>query len=90
MKLQPIDDRLLVQQQEEAESKSAGGIIIPDTAKEKPRIGTIQAVGTDEEVQKIFKVGDKIVYSKYSGDEIEIEGKKLLIVKRDDVLAVVK
>jgi chaperonin GroES len=72
------------------EQKSAGGIIIPDTAKEKPRMGTIKAVGTDEELKKIVKEGDKVLYGKYSGDEIEMDNKKYLIVKRDDILAVVK
>lgn len=90
MNLQPLDDRVLVEPMEGQEQKSAGGIIIPDTAKEKPRMGTIKAVGTDEELKKIVKEGDKVLYGKYSGDEIEMDNKKYLIVKRDDILAVVK
>ncbi len=90
MNLQPLDDRLLVEPAEGQEAKSAGGIIIPDTAKEKPRMGTIKAVGTDEELKKIVKEGDKILYGKYTGDEIEMDHKKYLIIKRDDILAIVK
>jgi chaperonin GroES len=75
---------------EETESKTAGGIIIPDTAKEKPRMGVVKSVGTDEKLQKIVKAGDKVLYGKYSGDEIELDGKKLLIVKKEDILAIVK
>lgn len=88
MKLQPMEDRVLVEQQEEEQAtKSSGGIIIPDTAKEKPRIGNVIAVGTDEELKKIIKEGDKILYGKYSGDEIEVEGNKYLIVQKSDILA---
>jgi len=90
MNLQPLEDRVLIEPVEEAEQKTAGGIIIPDTAKEKPRMGVIKAVGTEEALQKIVKVGDKVLYGKYSGDEIEIDNKKYLIVKKEDILAVVK
>jgi chaperonin GroES len=75
---------------EEMESKTSGGIIIPDTAKEKPRMGVVKSVGTDAKLQKIVKAGDKVLYGKYSGDEIELDGKKLLIVKKEDILAIVK
>jgi len=90
MNLQPLEDRVLVEPMEETETKTAGGIIIPDTAKEKPRMGLIKSVGTDEKLQKIVKVGDKVLYGKYSGDEIEADGKKFLIVKKEDILAIVK
>lgn len=88
MKLRVIDDKVLVEREEEVESKSPGGIIIPDTAKEKPQKGKVVAVGTDEELVKLIKVGDKIVFGKYTGDEIEIERKKYLVVQRSDILAI--
>ena len=90
MNLQPLEDRVLVEPMEEMESKTSGGIIIPDTAKEKPRMGVVKSVGTDAKLQKIVKAGDKVLYGKYSGDEIELDGKKLLIVKKEDILAIVK
>jgi len=88
MELIPLDDRVVVERVEE-ETKQ-GSIIIPETAKEKPRIGKVIAVGTDEDLQDILKVGDKILYGKYVGDEVEIDGKELLIVQRADILAIVK
>lgn len=89
MKVQPIDDRLLIQPVEEEEQR-VGSIIIPDTAKEKPRMGKVIAVGTDEEIQEIFKEGDTVLFAKYAGDEIKLEGKEYLIVQRSDILALVK
>lgn len=86
MKVQPIDDRLLIKALE-PESKTAGGIIIPDTAKEKPIIGEVIEVGTDEELQNLFKVGDKVIFAKYGGEEITIDGKDFRIIQRSDVLA---
>ena len=90
MKIQPLADRVLVQPQE-AEEKTAGGIIIPDTAKkERPIEGKVLAVGQgtkDEEM--VLKVGDKVLYGKYSGSELEHDGKKYLIMKQSDVLAVI-
>lgn len=85
MKVQPLDERVLVEPIEIEER--VGSIIIPDTAKEKPSMGKIIAVGTDEELQKIIKVGDQVIFGKYSGDEIKIEGKKHLIISRSDILA---
>ena len=73
MKLKPIEDHLVVKVSTAAEEKTVGGIIIPDTAKEKPQIGEVLAVGTDEDLQKIVKVGDKVLYGKYSGTEVEVE-----------------
>jgi len=87
MELKPLDDRVAVERIEEEEKRS-GRIIIPDTAKEKPRIGKVVAVGTDEDLQEKVKVGDKILYGKYVGDEIEIGGKEFLIVQRPDILAI--
>ena len=88
MNIKPLADRVLVLPAQ-AEEK-VGGIIIPDTAKEKPQHGTIVAAGNgtkDEEM--ILKEGDEILYGKYSGTELEIEGTKYLIMRQSDVLAVV-
>jgi len=85
MNIQPLDDRVLVEPMELEEK--VGSIIIPDTAKEKPSMGKVVAVGTDEELVKLLKVGDKVLFGKYAGEEIKIEGKKHLIIKRDDILA---
>ena len=89
MTLKPLDDRLVIEPVL-IEEKNVGGIIIPDTAKEKPNIGTVIAVGNDEELQEIVKVGDKVLYSKYGGTEVDVETKKYLIVSRSDVLAIVE
>ena len=89
MNIKPLADRVLVLPAP-AEEK-VGGIIIPDTAKEKPQHGTIVAAGNgtkDEEM--ILKEGDEILYGKYSGTELEIEGTKYLIMRQSDVLAVVQ
>jgi chaperonin GroES len=85
MNIQPLDERVLVEPLEVEEK--VGSIIIPDTAKEKPMMGKVIAVGTDEEVQKLLKVGDRVIFGKYAGDEIKIEGKKHLIIQRSDILA---
>lgn len=85
MKVQPLDDRVLVQLVE-AEEK-VGSIIIPDTAKEKPNLGKVVAVGTDEEIKELIKVGDKVLFGKYAGEEIKIEGEKHLLISRTDILA---
>ena len=90
MKLKPLDDRVVIEVKEELEEKNVGGIIIPDTAKEKPQIGEIIAVGTDDELKKLVKVGDKILYSKYGGDDFDFEGKKVKIISRSDLLAIIK
>lgn len=93
MKFRPLHDRVLVRRVT-AEEKTAGGIIIPDTAKEKPQQGTIVAVGPgrfekDTRIPMDVKVGDKILYGKYSGSEVTIEGEQLLILRESDVLAVI-
>ena len=87
MELKPLDDRVVVERIEE--EVQAGRIIIPDTAKEKPRLGRVIAVGTDEDLQEKIKVGDKILYGKYVGDEIKLGGDEYLIVQRPDILAIV-
>jgi len=87
MKLKVIDDKILVQPDTVEDQKSPGGIIIPDTAKEKPQKGKVVAVGTDEDLKDVIKVGDQVVFGKYTGDEIEYEGTKYLVVQRSDILA---
>jgi chaperonin GroES len=90
MQIKPFEDRVLVEPEEPEESRTKSGIIIPDTAKEKPRTGKVIEVGTDEELAENIKVGDKIVFAKFTGDEFEFEDKKYLIVSRSDILAVIK
>ena len=94
MKLKPLGDRLVVEPRER-ESTTASGLVLPETAKEKPQEGEVIAVGPgrrDEDGDRIemdVKVGDIVLYAKYSGTEIKIEDKKLLILKESDVLAIV-
>ena len=90
MNIKPLADRVLVLPAQ-AEEKTASGIIIPDTAKEKPQRGKVVAVGNgtkDEEM--ILKVGDEVLYGKYAGTELENEGEKYLMMRQSDVLAVVE
>ena len=89
MNIKPLDDRVVIKAVEIKE-KQVGGIYIPDTAKEKPQIGEIIAVGTDEDLKEAVKVGDKILYAKYGGTEVEVENAKYIIVQRSDILAVVE
>ena len=95
MALRPLHDRILVQRLEEEEQK-VGGIIIPDTAKEKPQQGKVIAVGAgkaDKDGKRIpldVKAGDTILFGKYSGQEIKIEGDEHLIMREDEVLAVLE
>ena len=90
MNIKPLSDRVLVLPAE-AEEKTIGGIIIPDTAKEKPLKGEVIAVGggTKDEAM-VLKKGDCVLYGKYSGTELELEGKKYLIMRQSDVLAVIE
>lgn len=89
MKIQPLADRVLIQPAE-AEQKTASGIIIPDTAKEKPQRGTVVAVGKGTKDQEMtVKVGDQVIYGKYSGTEIEFEGTKYMIMKESDIYAII-
>ena len=96
MNIKPLADRVLVKPDEAAESTTAGGIIIPDTAKEKPQKGEIVATGpgrTDENGKVIkmnVKVGDKVLYSKYGGNELEYDGEKYLIMSESDIYAIFK
>lgn len=87
MNIKPLDDRVLVEQV--AEEEKVGTIIIPDTAKEKPRMAKVIAVGTDEDLKELVKVGDTVIYSKYSGDEIKVGDHEYLLVQRSDILAIV-
>jgi len=95
MKLRPLQDRILVQRVEE-EEKTKGGIIIPDTAKEKPAEGKIIAVGKgklDENGKRVapeVKKGDRILFGKYSGTEVKIEGQEYLIMREEDVLGIIE
>ena len=95
MKLRPLQDRILVQRVKE-EDKTKGGIIIPDTAKEKPIEGTVIAAGNgklSEAGKRIaldVKKGDRILFGKYSGTEVKIEGEDYVIMREDDVLGVIK
>ncbi len=89
MKIQPLEDRVLIKPTEEKEKK-LGSIIVPETAKEKPQVGVVEAVGTDEELQKNVKVGDKVIFAKYGGTEFEIDGTTYLIVQKSDLLGVLK
>lgn len=87
--IKPLADRVLVEAAP-AEEKTAGGIIIPDTAKEKPQKGKVVAVGTGKKDEPItVKVGDNILYGKYSGTEINVDGKEYLIMRESDIYAVV-
>jgi chaperonin GroES len=94
MKVRPLRDRILVERLEEAEQRSIGGIIIPDTAKEKPQQGRVVAVGKGRVNDKgeVFPLdvtaGDTILFGKYAGSEIKIEGKEYLIIREDEVLGV--
>jgi chaperonin GroES len=95
MKVKPLNDRVLVLRIGE-EEKTSGGIIIPDTAKEKPQEGKVIAVGpgkVNEEGKKIaldVKAGDKVLFGKYSGTEIKIDGVEHLIMREDDILAIIE
>lgn len=93
MNLQPLHDRVVIKRMEE-EKKSAGGIVIPDTATEKPIKGEVVAVGEGKpldngQVRKLkVKAGDKVLFGKYSGTEVKIEGIEYLVVREDDILAI--
>jgi chaperonin GroES len=94
MKLRPLHDRVIVRRLEE-ERTTAGGIIIPDTAAEKPVRGEVLAIGTGKlldngEVRPLaVKAGDKILFGKYSGTEVKIEGQDILVMREDDIMAII-
>ena len=86
--IKPLADRVLVQPKE-AETKTASGIYIPDTAKEKPQQGKVIAVGPGKKAEPMeVKVGDEVIYGKYAGTEVTVENEKYLIVKQSDILAI--
>jgi chaperonin GroES len=95
MKLKPLHDRVLVKRLEE-EEKTKGGIIIPDTAKEKPIRGEVKAVGpgklTDEgkRMEMSVSAGDRVMFNKYAGTEIKIDGEEHLVMREDDIVAVIE
>ena len=89
VKIKPLADRVLIQPME-AEEKTSSGIIIPDTAKEKPQKGTVVAVGPGTKDEKMdLKAGDMVLYGKYSGTEIEIDNNDYLIMRQSDILAII-
>ena len=96
MKIRPLSDRVLVKRLEPAENKSAGGIIIPETAKEKPQEGEVVAVGPgkmqeDGKVRPMnVKAGDRILFGKYAGTEVKIDNEDFLIMREDDILGVLE
>ena len=86
--IKPLADRVLIEPKE-AETKTASGIYIPDTAKEKPQQGEVLAVGSGHKDEPMeVKVGDKVLYGKYAGTEVTVDDKKYLIVKQSDILAI--
>lgn len=95
MNLRPLDDRIVIKQSE-AEEKTAGGIILPDTAKEKPQIGTVVATGPGKvlddgtRAKMSVKEKDEVIYAKYIGSDVEIDGEKCVILRESDVLGIVE
>lgn len=94
MKLKPLRDRVVVKQLE-SEERTKSGIVLPETAKEKPQQGEVMAVGSgrlDDEGKRVpmeVKVGDRVVYSKYGGTEVKVEDEEYLILREDDILAII-
>ena len=92
MKIRPLDDRIVLKPIE-SEDRTPGGIVLPDTAKEKPQKGTVEAVGPGKilrdgrRVETVLKVGDHVLFGKYAGHEVKIDGVEYKIMKEDDVLA---
>ena len=95
MNIKPLSDRVVIKA-EDAEETTASGIILPDTAKEKPQIGEVVAVGPGKNsdsgnlVKMTLKKGDKVLYGKYSGTEVKVDGEELLVMKEDDIMAVIE
>jgi len=95
MNIRPLHDRIIVERLEE-ETKTAGGIIIPDSAKEKPQQGKVVAVGKGKKTEdgKVLpldvKVGDKVLFGKYAGTEVKIDGKELLMMREEDIMGVIE
>ena len=95
VKVKPLDDRILVEQSE-AEEVTAGGIVLPDAAQEKPQRGKVIAVGpgrmldSGERGKPSVKVGDEVFYGKYAGSDVEVDGNKYVILKESDILAIIE
>jgi len=95
MSIRPLHDRVLVRRTED-ESKSAGGILIPDNAKEKPSRGEILAAGNGKhldngEIRPLdVKVGDKVLFGKYAGNEVKVDGEELLVMREDDIVGIIE
>jgi chaperonin GroES len=95
MNLKPLDDRIVIKQSD-AEEKTSGGIILPDTAREKPQIGTVVAVGPGKNLDDgkranmSVKKKDEVIYAKYMGSDVEIDGQKYVILRESDVLGIVE
>jgi chaperonin GroES len=95
MKLRPLDDKVVIKQSE-AEEKTAGGIILPDAAKEKPQIGRILAVGPGKllddgkRAKMSVKKNDEVIYARYIGSEVEIDGEKFVLLRESDVLGIIE
>ena len=95
MNLKPLDDRIVIKQSD-AEEKTSGGIILPDTAREKPQIGTVVAVGPGKILDNgkrgsmSVKKKDEVIYAKYMGSDVEIDGQKYVILKESDILGIVE
>lgn len=95
MKLKPLDDRVVIKQLE-AEEKTAGGIILPDTAKEKPQIGKVIAIGPGKLLDNgkrnkmTVKKNDEVIYARYIGNDVEIDGEKHVILRESDILGIVE
>ena len=94
MKIKPLLDKVVLEQAE-SEEKTASGILLPNSAQEKPMLATVVSVGNGgmvdgNEVKMLVKVGDKVLYSKYAGSEVKLDGKKYVIVKQADILAIIE
>jgi chaperonin GroES len=95
MKLRPLDDRIVIKQSK-AEEKTTGGIFLPDTAKEKPQIGKVVAVGVGKLLdsgkrgEMTLKKNDQVIYAKYMGSDVEVDGEKYVILRESDVLGIVE
>jgi len=96
IKLRPLGDRILIEPAEQEETFAGGQLVLPETAKEKPQQGTVLAAGAGrldedgERIQMDVKVGDRVLFAKYAGTEIKLDGKKLLIMKESDILGIVE
>ncbi len=90
MKVIPLDDRVLVKPLESTEEKTPGGLYIPDSARDKSKMGEVVEVGTDEDLKEVIKKGDKVLWAKYGGEEFKINGENHIILQRSDILAIIR